>query len=653
MKTKLLSLIAALCVATGIFAYKFESDGLYYRITSDTIPYTVAVTFEFNDYDNYVGLIRAVIPETVTYDGITYAVTSIGYGAFRYTGLTSITIPNSVGSIGDYAFYGCTNLTSITIPNSVTSIGHGAFGECKGLTSVTIGNGVKSISSGVFSECASLTSVTFGNSVKSIGDFAFRECASLRSITIPNSVDSIGGYAFYRCDSLTSVTIGNGVTSIGNDAFEGCSGLTSVTFGNNVTSIEGWAFQGTNLRSITLPNSVTWIGPGAFHGTDLRSVTIPNSVDSIGESAFGSCDSLTSVIWNAKNARTVPLHRKGYIFGYCPALSSLTIGEDVEEIEELIFPMPLDYGSIYDSDDDYGSPLTTVIWNAKNCTTCVPLPSNVEHITFGPGVESIPGDLCSRSSIEKVVIPNSVKTIGYEAFWNNHMSSVIIGSGVTEIGNRAFYGVSSITCYAPNPPVLDVIDNGWRPFDTDTMFVLAESLSAYKEAYKDSYPWDILLPIGATSVQTDDVHIATSDNYAEITWQAVANAAQYELWIEIMGVKVVWQITFDANGLLVSMVSRAPARDKTYHGTQSAGFSYTVIGLDSGTKYNATIIAKDKNGKTLDTKKTSFSTTGDAPSGIDNVDAEDAAPAQKILRDGQVLIQRAGKVYDLCGNQLQ
>ena len=143
-------------------------------------------------------------------------------------GLTSVTIPNSVTSIGSSAFQYCSGLTSVTIPNSVTSIGSSVFSSCHGLTSVTIPNSVKSIGNNAFTGCYGLTSLTIPNSVTSIGESAFRGCSGLTSITIPNSVTSIGGYAFYRCSSLTSVTIGNSLTSIGNYAFNECTGLTSV-----------------------------------------------------------------------------------------------------------------------------------------------------------------------------------------------------------------------------------------------------------------------------------------------------------------------------------------------------------------------------------------------------------------------------------------
>ena len=210
--------------------------------------------------------------------------------------ITNLVIPNSVTSIGNYAFYGCSGLTSVTIPNSVTSIGERAFKGCSGLTSITIPNSVTTISSYAFSDCTSLTSVTIPNSVTSIGIAAFGGCSALTSVTIPNSVTSIGDNAFSGCSSLPSVTISNYVTSIGDHAFSGCSALTSVTIPNSVTSIGDWAFCGcTGLTSITLPNGLTTFGQCAFDCTGLSSVTIPNNVTNINYYAFSGCNNLSSV----------------------------------------------------------------------------------------------------------------------------------------------------------------------------------------------------------------------------------------------------------------------------------------------------------------------------------------------------------------------
>ena len=228
MKTRILSLIVALFATITLYAYDFQYGDLYYNITSDS-------TVEVVEDKSYSELTVVVIPSTL-YDY--YDVTSIGYGAFDgSSGLTFITIPNSVTSIGERAFYGCSGLTSITIPNSVTSIGESAFYGCSGLTSITIPNSVISIGDFAFKGCSGLTFITIPNSVTSIGEHAFNGCSGLTSITIPNSVTSIGGSAFDGCSGLTSITIPNSVTSIGERAFYGCTDLTQVICYANVPPV--------------------------------------------------------------------------------------------------------------------------------------------------------------------------------------------------------------------------------------------------------------------------------------------------------------------------------------------------------------------------------------------------------------------------------
>ena len=132
--------------------------------------------------------------------------------------------------ISDYAFYDCSSLTSVTIGNSVKSIGSDAFSGCRSLTSIEIPNSVKSIGKGAFENCTALKSVEIPNSVTSIGEDAFYWCKSLTSIEIPNSVTSIGDYAFYYCYQLTSIEIPNSVTSIGDWAFYECTALEEIIF---------------------------------------------------------------------------------------------------------------------------------------------------------------------------------------------------------------------------------------------------------------------------------------------------------------------------------------------------------------------------------------------------------------------------------------
>ncbi len=319
MKRLSILLLSLLCTAATTFAYDFQSGDLYYNITSDT---TVEVTYqkywqEIWNSANYQGLTTATIPETVTYNGTTYSVTSIGDYTFdNCFSLTSVTIPNSVTNIGMSAFYGCSALTSITIPNFVTSIGNNAFSGCSSFTSITIPNSVTSIGNYAFISCESLTSmmVESGNTMYDTRENcnAIIETASktliagCQSTTIPNSVTSIGGSAFYGCSSLTSLTIPNSVTSIGSSAFSDCSSLTSITIPNSVTSIGSSAFSDcSSLTSITIPNSVTTVGDYAFYKcSSLTSITIPNSITSIGWRAFLACSSLTQITCLAQTPPT-------------------------------------------------------------------------------------------------------------------------------------------------------------------------------------------------------------------------------------------------------------------------------------------------------------------------------------------------------------
>ena len=315
----LTAFFALLSSSIPSLAYDCKVDGIYYDLNNEdkTASVTYMGLYSSNNKDAYVGNI--IIPESTTYNGTTYSVTSIGKYAFQNcSGLTSVTIPNSVTSIGEYAFCNCSGLTSVTIPNSVTSIGYNAFADCSGLTSVTIPNSVTSIGSSAFSCCSGLTSVTVD---KNNGTYDSRDnCNAIietstnklivgcKNTTIPNSVTSIGDRAFASCSGLTSVTIPNSVTSIGGYAFSGCSGLTSVTVDknngtydsrNNCNAIIETSTNNliVGCKNTIIPNSVTSIGDCAFYNcSGLTSVTIPNSVTFIGKYAFEDCSGLTKLV---------------------------------------------------------------------------------------------------------------------------------------------------------------------------------------------------------------------------------------------------------------------------------------------------------------------------------------------------------------------
>ena len=493
-------LFMALLATTTLWAYDFQSGDLYYNITNDVEPYTVEVTSHSSSYpyNEGVAITTATIPSTVTYNGTTYSVTSIGEDAFAYcSSLTSITIPNSVTSIGDYAFESCSSLASIAIPNSVTSIGYGAFFRCSSIATITIPNSVTSIGKSAFEDCSSLTSITIPNSVTSIGNYAFESCSSLTSIIIPNSVTYIGDYAFRDCSSLTSVIIPNSVKYIEDYAFRDCSSLTSVTIGNSVTSIGEEAFSycsslssivvktgnttydsrdksnaiietATNTlvigcKNTIIPNSVTSIGEKAFLGcSSLTSITIPYGVTSIGDGAFYWCSSIDTVVWNAKNCADFASIIKAP-FEDSDSIISFTFGDSVEHIPSYLctgmyniisMTIPNSVKSIGDGAFFRCSSIDTVVWNAKNCAdfaSIIKAPfedsDSIISFTFGDSVEHIPSYLCTGMyNIISMTIPNSVKSIGGSAFaYCSSLTSVTIPNSVKSIGAEAFYDCSSLT----------------------------------------------------------------------------------------------------------------------------------------------------------------------------------------------------------------
>ena len=446
-------------------------DNLEYKINND---YTASLV-------DYKGILKNItISKSVTYEGYTFNVTGID-GAFSgCTSLTSVTIPDSVTNIGNYAFNGCTSLTSVTIPNSVTSIGDSAFSNCTSLTSVTIPDTVTSIGNAfynctsltsvtipdsvtsigsAFYNCTSLTSVTIPNSVTSIGSSAFSDCTSLKSVTIPDSVTSIGDYVFKNCTSLTNITIPDSVTRIGKYAFENCTSLTSVTIPDSVTSIGDYAFSScTSLTSVTIPNSVTSVGSGAFCGCHyLKSVTIPNSVTSIGNSAFEYCTSLTSV--------TIPNSVTSigdYTFSDCSNLKSVNYNgtkakwksisgySNVSQIIKCTDGIYANSNTIivdsvnYRLNDDYTAKVISYSGTPENITILESV--TYEGLTFK--VTSIGSSAffgCSK--LKKIEIPDSVTFIGSKAFDGTAFYNTVKNweDGVLYCGNHLISAKSDVT----------------------------------------------------------------------------------------------------------------------------------------------------------------------------------------------------------------
>ena len=365
----------------------------------------------------------------------------------KYNGSEQIVkIPNSVISIGNYAFSGCTVIKSLTIPEGVASIGENAFSGCTGLTSIDLPNSLIAISS-----------------------WAFSECKGLNSLTIPRGVTEINGEAFYRCSGLTSIKVSDdnkAYYSENNCIIERGSkklvlGCKNSIIPDDITEIASSAFEGcTELASVVIPDSVTRIGWTAFYGcTGLKSIVIPDSVTDIDSYAFRDCSSLTSIVFG-KNVRDISA---SHHFHGCTGLSSIEIKDGNEKyysqnncvIERATKKLVLGCKNSIIPDD-----VTAIGEDAFD--GCIELKSIVipESVTK---IEEYSFRGCE--GLETVVIPKSVTEIGSDmwgglggsAFCNcTGLTSVVISEGVTKIGGNTFDGCTGLVSVVIPESVIEI-----------------------------------------------------------------------------------------------------------------------------------------------------------------------------------------------------
>ena len=553
-------------------------------------------------------------------------VKKVGDRAFHSRNLTTITLPNSIISIGEYAFFQCTSLASVVIPDSVTEIEMHAFEYCSNLTTITIPNNLISIGVEAFACCTNLmefkgkyaadngrclikdntiiayaeasgTTYTIPDSVTTIGEYAFYECKSLTAITIPNSVTYIGSEAFYKCSKLTSISIPNSVTRLGGYAFCDCENLKSVycsatvpptganlmfysnAYGRKIyvyeesvnayknanywkqyadsivangnipdsltttiyyTTTNGAIIQPplpiksnnynngigemvvygeltatcsvfrdcTTLKSITIPNGVTTLSDNAFFNcSNLTSISLPNSVTTLGEYVFCNCENLTNITI-PDNVTTIGIAA----FDGCSGLTSITIPDSLISIGSGIFR---DCANLTEFKGKYAA-------DGGRClivdgTLKAFAPAGLNEYTIPDNVVAIDAStFMGCKSLTTITIPDSVTWIGYYAFREcSSLTNVTIPSSVTFIQDGTFYGCESLTsitipnsvtemedsvfydcynlkevyCKATTPPCIGVNNFNYysnvypliRPIGC-TIYVPTGSVAAYKSA---------------------------------------------------------------------------------------------------------------------------------------------------------------------------
>ena len=298
---RLISLLVAVCMM--ITMLPLSAVTAFAEDTSSSTKYGTAIVdgykyeYKVNEADNTATITKFLGPD----------------GSAKSTGSYDITIPEKlddhpVTGLGDYSFateengsplYDIHhhNIHSVTIPESVTSIGQSAFESCFSLDSLIIKDAATSIGASAFDGCSHLTTLSLGKNITTIGDYAFQGCSYLTNVTIPESVTSIGRQAFYLTD-LNTLTIKGPIKSMGYAAFAGCTNLTSLSLYDGIQTIgEGAFINSTSLEAVTIPQSVTSIGASAFvNCSNLSTITIPEKVTTIESNTFNGCSHLESIM---------------------------------------------------------------------------------------------------------------------------------------------------------------------------------------------------------------------------------------------------------------------------------------------------------------------------------------------------------------------
>ncbi len=250
-----------------------------------------------------------------------------------FKNLKSISLPEGLETIGEYAFEGCTGLERITLPKSIKTFGKCAFLGCTGIKEVTLPEGLETIGDGAFSGCTGIESITIPKSIKTFGGGAFHECTGLKEVTLPEGLETIGKYAFEGCTGLERITLPKSIKTWEDYAFSGCTGLHEVTLSEGLETIGDYAFEGcTGIESITIPKSIKSFGDGAFWGcTGLKSINLQKGLVNLGDYAFSGCTGLESVI--------IPDGVKiiDYTFESCTNLKKITIPISVDKLFGFIY----------------------------------------------------------------------------------------------------------------------------------------------------------------------------------------------------------------------------------------------------------------------------------------------------------------------------
>lgn len=450
------------------------------KISSLVLPATVRTIGDWAFYNNPL--------TAITFnDGLQ----SIGSRAFYGVSVQTLNIPNSVTELGSYAFSGCKSLETVTIGTGVTKISDYTFNTCSALTQISCPS-VTEIGASAFKGCLSLVDIPLNDKITSLGNYVFSGCSAIESLVIPNSVTSIGSYAFEKCTKLTSATLGTGISSIPDYMFSSCSALTSVVLPENITGIGKYAFQSTAFTELPLTASITEIKDYAFKScTKLTSVAIPDRVTKLGTYVFQSCTGLKSAKIGG-GVTSVP----NYMFHGCTNLVNVELSEKVTSIGNSAFYNCKGLKSLPVTES-----ITSIGTNAfYGCTSLTSVNLSDKVTSLGASV------FYGCSSLTEAVLGTGITTLGSSLFRNDAKLKKVVANGkIASVSTYTFNGCSSLErIYINNTPPTGASSNTFTKVPTTCrIYVPAQTCQFYAQTtyWKDFVimPWLDELEIVSTT----------------------------------------------------------------------------------------------------------------------------------------------------------
>ncbi len=417
--------------------------------------------------------------------------------------LQSISIPNTVTSIGKWAFYGCTFLNTIELPPSISYIGAFAFYNCKSISTIVIPESLQSVGSSVAGEGpfagSGVEAATLSGSRSSIPEYLFSGAICLKSISIPNSVTSIGKWAFYGCTSLNSIELPSGLAYVGTLAFYNCISLKTIVIPESLQSVgssfagEG-PFQESGVETAIFEGTRTAIPEYIFSGANsLQTIIIPDSVTSIGKWAFYCCYSLNQV---NLPARLVSL--RGNAFGKCLGLQEITIPKTLQSIGYSIGGGgPFSGSGLKTAYIEAGSPsVLPHLFDGANNLNYVSVPTSISLI----------GEyaFCGCIKLKHIQIPDSVTSINSYAFASSGLEEIVLSDMVTSMGNYVFYGCSSLSNATLPSKRVNITEGMFKNCVSLNSIVLPSSVEAIQDSAFSGCAAlnDILIPDKTTNIKS-------------------------------------------------------------------------------------------------------------------------------------------------------